>query len=673
MKEIKKYIDVIRYGKSCTADVVKEGDIISITEKIDGCFHYDTLITLGDGSKEKIGKIVSNKLDVEVMTYNFKTNKLEPQRITNWFNHGRKKNFICLKYQSPIRKGGRANKIICTEDHLFWTNSGWKEARILTSDDIIYTFNEKLTNVQEQLIIGGLLGDSSIYPTIKSGITESRNRGIAYAHSDKQLDYIKFKNKLLDSYFLKSMQYISGYGSEGTKSLSICCKPIETLIKICVNKEDKKEVNENWLAMLNPIGLAFWYMDDGSLSKGSNNQKERATFHTEGFSEKEVDLLINMLDLKYNIKASKIYYRDKYFKIDLDTRSSEILFDIISPYIIKSMQYKLPKLYEMEFNFWNYYKNNITENGLYSIKIIEKTNVPNYINNFNNYDIEVENNHNYFAGGILVHNSNASFRLDKTNPLGVSCYSRNQILSEEQRLSGFYDWVKDNIVPIKDKLIPNYIYYGEYLVSHKVVYKPEYYKNFYAFSIWDTTTEQYLSDDIVIKEARKLNIKTTNYFYQGEYISFEHLMSFVGKSDMTLEPNMGEGIVVKNVNYADNRNGEQCFVKLVSERFAEIQKQKVPKNPNVNNVLKSLIMTVLTKPRVEKLIYKLVDDGLLKPDYAIEDMGTILRTLGSNVYEDIIKEESELFEQYETDEVKRGVGKNIPNIVKEILKEQNRA
>ena len=271
-----------------------------------------------------------------------------------------------------------------------------------------------------------------------------------------------------------------------------------------------------------------------------------------------------------------------------------------------------------------------------------------------------------------IDGANASFRLDETNPLGVSCYSRKQPLSEEQRLNGFYDWVKDNIVPIKDKLNPNYIYYGEWLVSHKVVYKPECYKHFYGFSIWDTITEQYLSDDIVIEETKKLNIKTTNYFYQGEYISFEHLMSFVGKSDMTLEPNTGEGIVVKNVSYTDSRNGEQCFVKLVSERFAEIQKQKVPKNPNVNNVLKSLIMTVLTKPRIEKLMYKLVDDGLLKEDYAIEDMGTILRTLGSNVYEDIIKEESELFEQYETDEVKRGIGKNIPNMVKEILKEQNR-
>lgn len=36
MKEIKKYTDIVRYGKSSTQEVIKEGDIISISEKTDG-------------------------------------------------------------------------------------------------------------------------------------------------------------------------------------------------------------------------------------------------------------------------------------------------------------------------------------------------------------------------------------------------------------------------------------------------------------------------------------------------------------------------------------------------------------------------------------------------------------------------------------------------------------
>lgn len=267
--------------------------------------------------------------------------------------------------------------------------------------------------------------------------------------------------------------------------------------------------------------------------------------------------------------------------------------------------------------------------------------------------------------------SNASFRLDESNEIGVSCYSRNLLLTAENTLNGFYNWVIENIAPIKDKLNPNYIYYGEYLVKHKVVYKPEAYKNFYMFSIWDEEKQQYLSDDIVKSEAERLGLKTVPYFYEGVYISFEHLMSFVGKSNITLEPNTGEGIVVKNVNYFDKHN-RQVFVKLVSEKFAEVQKQKLPKNPNINQREIALVKSVLTQPRVEKLLYKLVDEGLLKEDYTIEDMGLILKALGSRVYDDIMKEESDLFENYELDVIKRIIGKNTPNIIKNILKEQGR-
>lgn len=286
---------------------------------------------------------------------------------------------------------------------------------------------------------------------------------------------------------------------------------------------------------------------------------------------------------------------------------------------------------------------------------------------------DVLNEGDYITITEKIDGANASFRLDEDSPLGVSCYSRNQLLSETQRLNGFYDWVIENIVPIKDKLNPNYIYYGEYLIQHKVLYKPEYYKNFYMFSVWDTSLEleQYLSDDVVKSEANRLGLKTPEYFYEGEYISFEHITSFIGKSNMTLEPNTGEGVVVKNVNYFDKYN-RQMFVKLVSEKFAEVQKQKLPKNPNTNNKFKELVMSVLTKPRVEKILFKLVDDGVLKEDYTIEDMGLILKSLGNKPYEDIMKEESELFSEYDENEIKRTIGKNIPSIVKDILREQGR-
>src|SRR5437667_10010516 len=53
-----------------------------------GCFSYGTRITLADGTQEKIGKIVNQKLPVEVLSYDPVTDRVEPKKIVNWFNNG---------------------------------------------------------------------------------------------------------------------------------------------------------------------------------------------------------------------------------------------------------------------------------------------------------------------------------------------------------------------------------------------------------------------------------------------------------------------------------------------------------------------------------------------------------------------------------------------------------
>ena len=270
-----------------------------------------------------------------------------------------------------------------------------------------------------------------------------------------------------------------------------------------------------------------------------------------------------------------------------------------------------------------------------------------------------------------IDGANASFCIDNENALGVSCYSRNNLLIEENRLRGYYDWILDNIVPIKEELNPNYRYFGEWLVKHKVIYKEENYYKFYLFSIWDDEKQMYLSDEIVRSEAQRLGLLTVQYFYYGKYVSFEHLMSFVGKSELTEESNTGEGIVVKNVSYFDNY-GRQVFVKLVSDKFREVQQQKKPKNPNVDLKVIETIKSVLTKARVSKLIHKLVDEGLLHEDFSVKDIGLILKLLGDKPYEDIMKEEGYLFKGYNEKLLKAIIRQRIPLIIKGALKDENR-
>src|SRR5438093_6877502 len=53
-----------------------------------GCFHHGTRVTLADGSSEKIGKIVNQRMAVDVLSYDPATGKIEPRQIVNWFDNG---------------------------------------------------------------------------------------------------------------------------------------------------------------------------------------------------------------------------------------------------------------------------------------------------------------------------------------------------------------------------------------------------------------------------------------------------------------------------------------------------------------------------------------------------------------------------------------------------------
>lgn len=270
-----------------------------------------------------------------------------------------------------------------------------------------------------------------------------------------------------------------------------------------------------------------------------------------------------------------------------------------------------------------------------------------------------------------IDGSNGSFEKDDNEDIGISCYSRREKLDNENNLRGFYQYVTDNITPIKDILHDDYLYFGEFLCSHKVKYKKEVYNQYYLFAIWDKTKRVYLEDKEVFKEASRLGLETPEIFYYGEYISYEHLMSFVGKSNITKVLNDGEGIVIKGLHTYKGYNQLYSF-KIVADKYVETKKQRVRSPKQINIALSERVQATLTIRRVEKLIFNLIDDGKLHTNYTIKDMGTILKLLGLDPYNDIMKEECEMFKGFDDNEVKKYINKKLPLVIKEILKEEGR-
>ena len=157
-----------------------------------GCMTYGTKVTLADGTQEKIGKIVNQRLDVEVLSYDPETGEIVPRRIVNWFNNGRTEHFL----QFTVAKSGGNGRaqFAATENHLIQTPGGYRLAGELTVDDrVIAAEPKRLSDQQIQLILGSLMGDGNLSPN-RRGRSGTRFR---MGHGAKQAAYLDWKVSLL--------------------------------------------------------------------------------------------------------------------------------------------------------------------------------------------------------------------------------------------------------------------------------------------------------------------------------------------------------------------------------------------------------------------------------------------------------------------------------------------
>lgn len=245
-----------------------------------------------------------------------------------------------------------------------------------------------------------------------------------------------------------------------------------------------------------------------------------------------------------------------------------------------------------------------------------------------------------------IDGSNFSIKYDAERDV-VAAFSRKEELEVGNNLRGAWEWSqKLDKELIKKILGNNYVLFGEWLVRHTINYPADKYQNAYFFDVYDTERETYLDQNDVKNIVDKLGLNYVPVFYDGEFVSWEHLMEFVGKTDMGCEE--GEGIVVKNMTKLNDPNNRFPFyTKIVGEKFVEKNKvrQVDPAKLAERERTRVLAESIVTEARVRKLVHKLVDEGIIPEDWDEEDMKTIARNIGSAVYYDCVKEEPDVVEE----------------------------
>lgn len=182
---------------------------------------------------------------------------------------------------------------------------------------------QNLTNKQSYLVVGSMLGDGHLVKTT-SGYAFRVNHGL------QQQEYVDWKYQIIKD-FVTTAPKASGK----TYYFRTVTHPEFDYLRKRFYEDHKKVVNKELLEEhLNSFTLAVWIMDDGT------KEGKQLRINSQNFSRDENILLAEILRAKLGIETT--LNRDKsYWRLRIKAESMPRLREIIRPYFIPSMLYKL--------------------------------------------------------------------------------------------------------------------------------------------------------------------------------------------------------------------------------------------------------------------------------------------------------------------------------------------
>lgn len=183
-----------------------------------------------------------------------------------------------------------------------------------------------LTQLQESLIIGTLLGDGYIRK-----LKGCRDAFLEINHSYTQKEYVDWKCNVLKN--LTTSKPKTRYGRGNRIAYRFYTKQLPELTDIMnmFYVGNKKVIPD---IKLDPTILAIWFMDDGSRCREGD-----VYLNTQQFDKSDQYRLLKslkLLGLDARLNKDKEYYRIRFMKSSMPR-----LHDLIGEYVIPSMKYKI--------------------------------------------------------------------------------------------------------------------------------------------------------------------------------------------------------------------------------------------------------------------------------------------------------------------------------------------
>lgn len=193
----------------------------------------------------------------------------------------------------------------------------------------------ELSKFQKEVLLGTLLGDSSF----RLG-KDCKNPAISCAHGIKQKEYCEYKTKIfenLGAHCRYNKRHIADKRTNKLYEDYTMFIPANPNLKSWYNSfynNKVKRIPFNLFEYFTEASLAFMYMDDGSKINSTY------TMATNCFTKDEITKFRIFLLEKFNLETTMFKSHVLYIK----QNSAHHFTELIKPYIIPSMQYKLQSL-----------------------------------------------------------------------------------------------------------------------------------------------------------------------------------------------------------------------------------------------------------------------------------------------------------------------------------------
>lgn len=369
------------------------------------CFHYNARVVMADGRQEKIGDIVTKRIEEDVLSYNPNTKEFEAKPITAWYDNGPADEWLNFTAVGGATANGQT-RFTCTPEHELVLVNGAKAraGKVRVGDYLLgSSFKRSCGEVAKQIILGSVLGDGwftrNEYPGIR----------VNFAHKLEHIEYVMYKHHYTDGSLYSNSNVAT---CEPAKNYEMWLERIYRETRAEHVGTRRYNFSPTLAQMIDLRGIAIWWMDDGggtsikTQSLGLDNTK------------KLIAALNSRLGLSLEISAWKDAGEPQ-----CGVKFAEADVARIAPYIHPIFSYRLTRFVNSDWfsTLGSALDVEDKEGEVFRVPLlvtsIERTPVEVFPNRNGQaiskwkrkYDIEVAENHLYVLNGAVVSNSNPEY------------------------------------------------------------------------------------------------------------------------------------------------------------------------------------------------------------------------------------------------------------------------